>query len=82
MEFALHKKVRFVNNDESRDGAHLEKIIYDNYDLESITDQELLIASLEYYSYLLESGFRNEATLLKYFGNSFFHDRPGIHANP
>ena len=74
MEFDLHEKVRFVNNNECKDGAHLEKIIYDNYDLESITDQEFLIASLEYYTHLLESGFRNEATLLKYFGNSFFHD--------
>jgi hypothetical protein len=74
MEFDLHKKVRFVNNYESRDGAHLEKIIYDNYDLESIADQEFLIASLEYYSHLLKSGFCNEAMLLKYFGNSFFHD--------
>jgi hypothetical protein len=71
MEFDLHKKLRFVDNNESRDGSHLEWIIYE---LDSFIDQEFLTASLEYYSHLLKTGFRNEATLLKYFGNSFFHD--------
>jgi hypothetical protein len=71
MEFDLHKKLRFVDNNECRDGAHDEWIIYE---LDSFIPQELLAASLEYYSYLLRIGFRNEATLLKYFGNSFFHD--------
>ena len=72
MRFDLHKKMRFFDINEAKDGdVHMDWIISE---IDTFIEQELLVALLEYYSHLLRIGFRNEASLLKYFGNSFFHD--------